>query len=407
MKVSMVNKTRNSFLSMGQRTALCNFFSGPVKVGLPARRIERLGMIIIPLSIFFYVVNYTVLSNLKPASDKDIIMRKFEFSVLLPAFLLYASTAYPLLNEDMEAIPTNHSVGKKIITQSTSEYKYDYSYEDMEKLFEEIDERGNSTDLRFSLLRMKFKSGEYKGSGTILYCDDNNILVLTALHNIENGAEVVSELAVYADGKDMDANIKLADVVQSKNDYVKVPKKDVAFFVAKKNSKLKNKEYVPMHKPLFTIVNLQGLNPQGVPHKVAATIHQYPSQSSHYFKTSGLVYYDSEESKETFGYSDIPTLAGASGSSVIYYRDSANCWLCGVWCSKAIQEAIIGVHVKAGQMDSAHANITHGSRSIMVQKNVFELISSKEVSELRPKNEALAKMLRLFLGGRDDDTKEL
>lgn len=323
-------------------------------------------------------------------------MRKFKESLsLVILFSILCSYGYAEYNH--EAIPSNHSIGIKIVEDAKNTSIYNLTYGKIINYFNTINERGSITDFRYVLLEMQFGSDWYKGSGTILYNDGKNVLVLTALHNIEDSSKIANKLEVYSDGKHI-PKVKIAEVLNVGNDYVRIPNKDIALFIAKLNSSAKSKKYVPQDVALFDIKRLEKISYPGSYYKVEAVMNQYPSQTEEYFRIKDNVYYDNQYGK-MIGYSNIPTLAGASGSSVIYY--DYNCWFFGLWCNKDPEECIIGVHVKSGNLDKKISpSITHAKRKIMVENNIFELISQKEIKNLSSTNTELNNLLSLFIGGQ-------
>ena len=276
-----------------------------------------------------------------------------------------------------EAIPISHSLGQAIKNEANLKHKYDFDFEEIINFFDNADERKkNVTDPRYNLLLMTEKSTgkQFKGSGATLYYDGNYALILTAFHNIVDG-----NIELYIDSNITKGKFAKFAEMKKQTDYIKISNKDVVLIAVEVDKKFRM--MFEKDKVLFNIIDLTKIIYQGETYKIIASISQYPSQATRYYSISGNIYWEQLPSVgKTVGYSIIPTLAGSSGSP-IEYDYFYNCFLYWTLCTSN-ESKIVGVHVSSGTNVKLIPNITHSGRNIMVDNNLFELLSIEEIRAL-------------------------
>ena len=294
--------------------------------------------------------------------------------ILCSIFSEFIFTTALCKDKDQEKIPISSSLGislSQLAINGTTELNYD----EMKEAFTNIDIRGNENKPTYVLLRMsmdkinkktnkplKFNE-EYKGSGTVLYRLNDHILVLTAYHNLYEDdafnpdyALKTSQMRLMRDNKKQNnPDDALAEIVV--DNYIQIAQKDIALVAMS----LYEKDVFENDKITFDILDFKNFQQPGQGNRINAEINQYPTYFDWYIKTTGSAYHENGK-----GYHYIPTLPGASGSAVI------------------INGKIAGVHVSSGNNllpPNNKINIKYNNRNILVENNIFELISLGEIKQ--------------------------
>jgi len=201
----------------------------------------------------------------------------------------------------------------------------------------------------------------FKGSGTVLYCLNDYILVLTAYHNFyddisHNRAHKITQMKIIEDNRDKNhPNSVLAEMVG--DNYIRVGKKDIGLVAMKPNN---GKNFFENDKVIFSVLDFSKTQQSGQNNSAQIQVNQYPAFFDWYIKGIGTAYHVNGT-----GYHNIPTLPGASGSGIIINNNS-----------------IAGVHVSSGSQISQNvANIKYRGRDVLVENNIFELISLGEIKQ--------------------------
>lgn len=297
-----------------------------------------------------------------------------------------------------EALPTMNKDVNQFSSKMISLKKYDLDFLKMVEFFNSIDERGKETDARYVILKISKDGIHYsiKGTGTVLYSNGNHILLITAKHNLyDDFGNPYKKINVVLDGRDVSDLI----IAQNNdvNNYVFVKDKDIALSLA--TLKSSTKDTYEKNTDLFKIKYLKDISYPGSSYLSKVVIQQYPSYANRYFKTSGDAYYD-DVSGKFVGYHHIPTLAGSSGSSLIY----RHCFYYFFFCDNF--ESIVGIHSSAGNDDtSVTKQIIHSKRELLKKNNIFELISKQEIEDLdfTGKNKDLEQIVKDYLFHLDKD----
>ncbi len=234
-------------------------------------------------------------------------------------------------------------------------------------------------------------SALFKGSGTVLYRSDNHILVLTAYHNLyqkrsSNSAFNIRQMRVLEDNRDeQHKDIVLAEMAD--DNYIQVGQKDIALVALE----LRNEaDFFEDNRIIHGILDFRNTQRSGKNNSVQVQINQYPDSFDWYIKTNGTAYHDDSK-----GYHYIPTLPGASGSGIV------------------VDNNVIGVHVSSGiRVPLDVRNIQYNNRDLLVENNIFELISMDEIEQVSTRinnvNDRiiLADLIRRYVNSMDRRIRE-
>jgi hypothetical protein len=274
--------------------------------------------------------------------------------------------------QELESVPISSNMGTtfSLLAQAGKKFLDD---NEIRTNFLKIDARAiDENNPAYALLRMNMDEIHkstgvilkhdipFKGSGTILYRLNDHILVLTAYHNFYddisyNRAHKITQMRIIEDNRDKNHPDSILAEMAGDN-YIRAGKKDIGLVAMKLNN---GKNFFENDKVIFSILDFSKIQQSGQNNSVQVQINQYPAFFDWYIKGIGTAYHVNGT-----GYHDIPTLPGASGSGVI------------------VNNNIVGVHVSSGNQVSKNVvNVQYKGREVLVENNIFELISLDDIEQ--------------------------
>lgn len=349
------------------------------------------------------------LSNPSPISTEQQKQtgEKIPISELMAQDVLSMSSVAKCSNR--EEVPT----GSKCVTTS-----------DIFSLFSRYNLRNSEDDTSYTLLSFNTQqfrvgansstsvaggNGSYKGSGTVLYCSNDSILILTAKHNllesyINNNivlTDVTTDMRLIRDDnipRGTIAAVKLADMIPG--NYAFVGDKDIALVAMKLNSS--GDGIFVKNRATYKMLNIRDIyNNSGSANQFDIELNHYPSHLTFYVKNKGKAYYSRYAENRYIGVHHIPTLPGSSGAAVFYKDENIH-----------EDKKIIGVHTGSNSFANNPAIIGgnavyYGSSNIITIDNSFELITLDELKQVvnnsRHDENILINLIKAYIMAVDEN----
>ena len=295
---------------------------------------------------------------------------KFLFLVLCSIFGGFIFTTVLC---EQENIPISSELGKTLKEWALNS-KQEFTQEDMLLSFFTADTRSIENNPVYAFLYMDMDKinkntgrtllnrQRYKSSGTVLYRSDDYILVLTAYRNLHDEdtpypdhALETSMMWLIKDNRDQNNPPYIISAQMVGYNYIQIAQKDIALVAMK----LYEEDVFENDKAMFDILDFKNIQQPGQGNDVNAEINQYSTYFAWYIKTIGSAYHENGK-----GYHYIPTLPGSRGSAVV------------------VNGKIAGVHTSSGRkLPDNEVNIRYNNNNILVENNIFELISLDEIKQ--------------------------